>query len=57
MGGYGQTIAAFFGDSDMKVRCHGLSKAFHTDFKAEELLDAHGISVEKLTAEIADALK
>ena len=28
-----------------------------TEFKAEELLDAHGISAEKLTAEIIDALK
>ena len=57
MGGYGQNIAAFYGDCDMRVHCHGISKAFHTEFKAEELLDAHGISAEKLTAEIIDALK
>ena len=57
MGGYGQNIAAFYGDSDMRVHCHGISKAFHTEFKADELLDAHGISVEKLTAEIINALK
>ena len=57
MGGYGQNIAAFYGDSDMRVHCHGISKAFHTEFKAEELLDAHGISAEKLTAEMIGALK
>ena len=57
MGGYGQNVAAFYGDSDMRVHCHGISKAFHTEFKAEELLAAHGISVEKLTAEIIDTLK
>ena len=57
MGGYGQNIAAFYGDTDMRVHCHGISKAFHTEFKAEELLDAHGISAEKLTAEIIGALK
>ena len=57
MGGYGQNVAAFYGDSDMKVRCHGISKAFHTEFKAEGLLAAHGISVDKLTAEIIDTLK
>ena len=57
MGGYGQNIAAFYGDSDMRVHCHGISKAFHTEFKADELLDAHGISVDKLTAEIISALK
>ena len=34
-----------------------ISKAFHTEFKAEELHDAHGISVDKLTAEITNALK
>ena len=57
MGGYGQNIAAFYGDSDMRVRCRGIFKAFHTEFKSEALLDAHGISVDKLTAEIIDALK
>ncbi|MBQ1537463.1 MAG: 1-deoxy-D-xylulose-5-phosphate synthase [Ruminococcus sp.] len=56
MGGYGQNIAAFYGDSEMRVHCHGISKAFHTEFKAEELLEAHGISAEKLTAEIIGAL-
>ena len=57
MGGYGQNIAAFYGDSEMRVRCHGISKAFHTEFKAEELLDEHGISADKLTNEIVTALK
>ena len=57
MGGYGQNIAAFYGDSDMKVRCRGISRTFHTEFKADELLDAHRFSVDKLTAEIIDALK
>jgi 1-deoxy-D-xylulose-5-phosphate synthase len=57
MGGYGQNIAAFYGDSEMRVRCHGISKAFHTEFKAEELLDEHGISAVKLTSEIVAALK
>ena len=48
MGGYGQNIASFYGDSDMKVLNYGISKAFHTDFNADELLKAHGISVENL---------
>lgn len=49
MGGYGQTIASFYGDMDMKVKNYGISKAFHTDFKADELLAENGMSVEKLT--------
>jgi 1-deoxy-D-xylulose-5-phosphate synthase len=57
MGGYGQNIAAFYGDCDMRVHCHGISKAFHTEFKADELLAAYGISAEKLTAEMISALK
>jgi 1-deoxy-D-xylulose-5-phosphate synthase (EC 2.2.1.7) len=56
MGGYGQNVAAFYGDSDMKVHCHGISKAFHTEFKPEELLAEHGISVSALAGEIAKAL-
>ncbi len=52
MGGYGQTIASFYGDMDMKVKNYGISKAFHTDFKAAELLAENGMSVEQLTAYI-----
>lgn len=48
MGGYGQNIASFYGNSDMKVLNYGISKAFHTDFNADELLKDHGISVENL---------
>ena len=50
-GGYGQTVASFYGDSDMRVVCHGISKEFHTDFDAAELLARHGISAEKLADE------
>ena len=56
MGGYGQNVAAFYGDSEMKVHCHGISKAFHTEFKPEELLAEHGISVSALAEETAKAL-
>ena len=52
MGGYGQNIASFYGDSEMKVKNYGISKAFHTDFDANELLAENGISVEKITEEI-----
>lgn len=47
-GGYGQRIASYYGDSEMKVINLGLSKKFHTDFDADELLARHGISVEGL---------
>lgn len=38
MGGYGQNIASFYGMDEMLVKNYGISKAFHTDFVAEELL-------------------
>lgn len=47
--GYGQMIASFYGNSDMKVLNYGISKKFHTDFDAEELLTLNGISVENIT--------
>lgn len=56
-GGYGQTIASYYGNSNMKVINHGISKKFHTDFKASELLDENGISVDKLYYEVIEYLK
>lgn len=47
-GGYGQNVAAYYAQSDMKVMCFGISKKFHSDFDAEELLKENGISVENV---------
>ena len=49
-GGYGQRIASFYGDSDMKVKNLGLNKEFHSDFKPDELLKENGISATGLLA-------
>ncbi len=38
MGGYGQNIASYYGEDDIMVKNYGISKAFHTDFDADELL-------------------
>lgn len=47
-GGYGQRVAGFYGDTSMKVKNFGISKAFHTEFNPDELLAENGMSVEKL---------
>ncbi len=47
-GGYGQRISSFFGNTEMKVINLGISKKFHSDFDAKELLREHGISKENL---------
>lgn len=46
--GYGQNIASYYGDSDIKVKNYGISKAFHTDYDPNELLVQNGMSVENL---------
>jgi 1-deoxy-D-xylulose-5-phosphate synthase len=55
-GGYGQRVASYYGDSDMRVKNFGISKKFHTDFKPDEILSEHGMSVEKLAAYMKQAL-
>ena len=50
-GGYGQTIASFYGNTDMRVINHGISRAFYTDFDALSILASHGISAENLAKE------
>lgn len=52
MGGYGQNIASYYGTDKMLVKNYGISKKFHTDFNADELLDENEMSVTKLSNEI-----
>jgi 1-deoxy-D-xylulose-5-phosphate synthase len=47
-GGFGQRVASFYGESEMKVKNFGISKKFHTDFNPVELLARHGMSAEQL---------
>ena len=55
-GGFGQTIASFYGLSDMKVKNYGIKKSFPTDFEPEELMKENGISVEQIMADITSVL-
>jgi 1-deoxy-D-xylulose-5-phosphate synthase len=47
-GGYGQRIASYYGTSNMNVTNLGLTKEFHTDYDADELLSSCGISLDGL---------
>lgn len=53
-GGYGQNIASFYGESEIKVKNYGISKEFHTDFEADRLLAQNGISVENIAKVIKE---
>lgn len=56
-GGYGQTIASFLGNTDVKVQNYGLDKAFHDRYVASELLAENGITVENIVKNILAVLK
>lgn len=55
-GGYGSNIASYFGNTDTKVMNYGITKKFHTDFKASKLLDECGMSALKLVKVIENYL-
>lgn len=48
MGGYGQNISSFYGQNEISVKNYGISKKFHTDFAAEELLAENGMSISNI---------
>ena len=51
-GGFGEKIARFYGDSDMKVRCYGLKKEFLDRYDPEEILKKNGLTAEQITSDI-----
>ncbi len=55
-GGFGQTIAGFYGPSDVKVKNYGIKKSFPTDYVAAELLKENGISVEQIVNDLKELL-
>lgn len=55
-GGYGVNVASYFANSNIKVLNYGITKKFHTDFKASELLEECGMSVVKLVKVIENYL-
>lgn len=56
-GGYGQTIASFLGNTNVKVQNYGLDKAFHDRYVASELLAENGITVENIVKNILAVIK
>ena len=56
-GGYGQTVASFLGNTDVKVQNYGLDKALHDRYVASELLAENGITVENIVKNILAVVK
>lgn len=55
-GGFGQKIAAYYGDFSMKVKCYGLEKKFYDRYDANALLNELGIVPEKIAEAVSKML-
>lgn len=56
-GGFGEKIARFYGDSNIKVKNYGIEKSFPDRYVADELLKENGVSVEQIIQDIINILK
>lgn len=56
-GGYGQKIAGYFGDNDIKVKNFGLQKSFFGDFDPETLLKQNGLTEQNISEYILKTLQ
>ncbi len=56
-GGFGQKIAAYFGDQNIKVRNFGFTKGLTQDFEPEAFLKQNGLTVENITNYVLNQLK
>lgn len=55
-GGYGQTVAGYLGNTEVKVQNYGLEKTFYDRYHAEEVLQDCGITVENIVQKIIEKL-
>ncbi|MGG5372090.1 1-deoxy-D-xylulose-5-phosphate synthase [Enterococcus sp. AZ196] len=55
-GGYGQTVASYLGDSELKVLNYGIDKQFHDRYDANELLIQNGLSVDSIVQRILSTI-
>ena len=55
-GGWGEKIARFYGDSDVKVLVRGQRKQFEDSYVVEELLKENRLTPEQITEDLLLAL-
>ncbi|MBQ8481173.1 MAG: 1-deoxy-D-xylulose-5-phosphate synthase [Alphaproteobacteria bacterium] len=51
-GGFGQKVAAFYADKDMRVKTYGLRKEFYDRYNPQELLQQLGMTTAQIIADI-----
>ena len=55
-GGFGEKIASFYGDSNVKVRNYGIEKAFYDRYDVNELLKENRITKEQIVEDVEKML-
>ena len=55
-GGFGQKIASYFGDTNIKVKNYGLEKKLYDRYDASEVLDELGITPKKIVKYVEEEL-
>ncbi len=56
-GGYGEKIARYYGDSDMKVQCHGMSKEFLDRYSIPDVLKQCCLTPDTLALSVLKSLQ
>lgn len=56
-GGYGEKVARYYGDSDMKVICRGVKKEFLDRYDIGKVLSDSGLTADAVVATIRKAIK
>lgn len=51
-GGYGEKVARYYGDTDMKVVCRGADKEFLDNYDRREVMDRFGLTTASLVRDI-----
>ena len=52
-GGFGEKIASYYGDSNMKVKNYGIKKAFYDKYVVNELLKENRITKEQIVEDLS----
>ena len=55
-GGYGQMIASYLGNTDIKIQNYGVEKVFHDRYNPKELLAENGVTVDNIVKNILASL-
>ncbi|MBR6412616.1 MAG: 1-deoxy-D-xylulose-5-phosphate synthase [Alphaproteobacteria bacterium] len=56
-GGFGQKVATFYSDKDMKVKTYGLKKEFYDRYNPQELLKQLGMTTEQILLDVKSLVK